>query len=77
VRVYLLAADHRWPWEEWCDGRAIPRTRFAEVKRLAVAIGRSVFWEPSTAFLDGTRSADQAAAEICADYLRLVDAWRR
>jgi hypothetical protein len=25
----------------------------------------------------GTRSADQAAAEICANYLGLVDAWRR
>jgi len=44
---------------------------------IGFAIGRSVFWEPSTAFLAGTRSADQAAAEICANYLRLIDAWRR
>ncbi len=39
------------------------------------AIGRSVFWEPSEAFLSGTRTAEQAAADICANYLRLVDAW--
>jgi 5-dehydro-2-deoxygluconokinase len=34
-RVYMLAADHRWQWEEWCDARAIPRTRISEAKRLA------------------------------------------
>ncbi len=34
-RVYMLAADHRWQWEEWCDARSMPRTRIAEVKRLA------------------------------------------
>ena len=33
--VYMLAADHRWQWEEWCDARSIPRTRISEVKRLA------------------------------------------
>jgi myo-inositol catabolism protein IolC len=33
--VYMLAADHRWLWEEWCDARSIPRERIAEVKRLA------------------------------------------
>jgi 5-dehydro-2-deoxygluconokinase len=35
-RVYMLAADHRWQWEEFCDARSIPRTRIAEVKRLAL-----------------------------------------
>jgi myo-inositol catabolism protein IolC len=34
-RVYMLAADHRWQWEEFCDARAIPRERIHEVKRLA------------------------------------------
>ena len=34
-RVYMLAADHRWQWEEFCDARAIPRERITEVKRLA------------------------------------------
>ena len=29
------------------------------------AIGRSVFWEPSAAFLAGTQTADQAADLIC------------
>jgi 5-dehydro-2-deoxygluconokinase len=35
-RVYMLAADHRWQWEEFCDARSIPRTRIAGVKRLAL-----------------------------------------
>ena len=41
------------------------------------AIGRSVFWEPSAAFLSGSRTADGAAADIAANYLQLVDAWQR
>jgi 5-dehydro-2-deoxygluconokinase len=41
------------------------------------AIGRSVFWEPSTAFLSGSSSAASAAADIAANYLQLVDAWQR
>jgi myo-inositol catabolism protein IolC len=34
-RVYMLAADHRWQWEEWCDARQMPRARIGDVKRLA------------------------------------------
>jgi len=34
-RVYMLAADHRWQWEEFCDKHALPRERIPEVKRLA------------------------------------------
>jgi 5-dehydro-2-deoxygluconokinase len=41
------------------------------------AIGRSVFWEPSAAFLTGTQTASAAAAAICANYLGLVAAWDR
>ena len=41
------------------------------------AIGRSVFWEPSTAFLAGTSTAGESAEHICANYLRLVNAWSR
>ena len=41
------------------------------------AIGRSVFWEPSAAFLSGSRSAEQAAGDIAANYLQLVDVWRQ
>src|SRR5438034_9086336 len=33
--VYMLAADHRWQWEEWCDTRSIPRSRISEVKQIA------------------------------------------
>jgi len=39
------------------------------------AIGRSVFWEPSAAFLEGTLAADRAAAAIADTYLQLIDAW--
>jgi 5-dehydro-2-deoxygluconokinase len=35
-RVYMLAADHRWQWEEWCDRSGVPRSRIAEVKTVAV-----------------------------------------
>lgn len=35
TRVFMLAADHRWQWEEWCDARSIPRRRIADVKRVA------------------------------------------
>ena len=41
------------------------------------AIGRSVFWEPSAAFLSGTRTADRAAADVAANYLQLVDVWQQ
>jgi len=34
-RVYMLAADHRWQWEEFCDKRSLPRERIHDVKRLA------------------------------------------
>ena len=33
--VYMLAADHRWQWEEWCDARAMPRDRITDAKQLA------------------------------------------
>jgi 5-dehydro-2-deoxygluconokinase len=34
-RVFMLAADHRWQWEEWCDAHGIVRSRIAEAKELA------------------------------------------
>jgi 5-dehydro-2-deoxygluconokinase len=33
--VYMLAIDHRWQWEEWCDGAGVARTRIPEIKLLA------------------------------------------
>jgi len=35
-RVYMLASDHRWQWEEWCDGAQVPRDRISEIKSLVV-----------------------------------------
>jgi 5-dehydro-2-deoxygluconokinase len=33
--VFMLAADHRWQWDEWCDAHRVPRERIGEVKRIA------------------------------------------
>ena len=33
-RIYMLASDHRWQWEEWCDAAGVARPRIAEVKQL-------------------------------------------
>lgn len=30
----MLAGDHRWQWEEWCDASHVARTRIPEVKAL-------------------------------------------
>jgi 5-dehydro-2-deoxygluconokinase len=35
IRVYMLAADHRWQWEEWCDAHDVSRNRIAAAKDLA------------------------------------------
>jgi 5-dehydro-2-deoxygluconokinase len=35
-RVYMLASDHRWQWEEWCDGAGVPRERISEIKSLVL-----------------------------------------
>jgi 5-dehydro-2-deoxygluconokinase len=34
--VYMLAGDHRWQWEEWCDANGVARQRIPEVKELIV-----------------------------------------
>ncbi|HXG56094.1 MAG TPA: DUF2090 domain-containing protein, partial [Vicinamibacterales bacterium] len=34
--VYMFAIDHRWQWEEWCDGNEVDRARIPEIKSLAV-----------------------------------------
>ena len=35
-RIFLLASDHRWQWEEWCDAAGVARPRIAEAKQLVV-----------------------------------------
>lgn len=34
--VYMLAADHRWQWEQWCDRNSVSRSRIPETKQLAL-----------------------------------------
>lgn len=41
------------------------------------AVGRSVFWEPCTAYLQGRRDEARAVEEIAANYLHLIDLWQR
>ena len=31
----MLAADHRWQWEDFCDARSLPRERIRDAKRVA------------------------------------------
>jgi myo-inositol catabolism protein IolC len=33
-RLYMLAGDHRWQWEEWCVKAGVPSARIGEVKGL-------------------------------------------
>lgn len=64
--MYMLAADHRWQWEEWCGKHGVARLRIPDTKRLALdgllaARRRSADAQRSAAFL-----VDQqyASAEI-------------
>lgn len=45
--VYMLAIDHRWQWEEWCDAKGVNRARIPEVKVLG-----------AEAFLETRRRSD-------------------
>jgi len=56
--VFMLALDHRWQWEEWCDARSIPRERIGEVKRIA---------------FDGFMQARERSPEARANGALLVD----
>jgi myo-inositol catabolism protein IolC len=157
-RIYMLASDHRWQWEEWSDGKGVARPRISEAKQLifeaflaareqsadvrscgallldstyllkiegtssstgaaiidaairerpgprqlilgkgakaalserwfdaatalpstaGFAIGRSVFWKPCTAFLEGRVTSGSAIDTMAASYLDLVDQWNR
>ena len=63
-------ADHA-TIDRWFAAAAASRTA------VGFAIGRSVLWDPATAFLSGSQTADQTATSICRNYLSLVDKWER
>ena len=71
ARVYMLAADHRWQWEEFCDTHALPRRRITDVKRLA-ADGFLLARERSAAAREyGALLADeQYSSAVIADMLK-------
>jgi 5-dehydro-2-deoxygluconokinase len=57
--------------EQWFDAAsALPSTA-------GFAIGRSVFWKPCTAFLQGQMSPDSAIEAMVASYLDLIGQWNR
>jgi myo-inositol catabolism protein IolC len=41
------------------------------------AIGRSIWWDPLKAYVDGSSPRDEAAARIAANYRRFVDVYER
>ena len=41
------------------------------------AIGRSIWWDPLKAYVDGSSPRDEAAAKIAANYRRFVDVYER
>jgi myo-inositol catabolism protein IolC len=57
--------------ERWFDAAAgLPSTA-------GFAIGRSVFWDPCTAYLKGRMDSDAAVDAMAASYLDLVSQWNR
>ncbi len=54
----MLAIDHRWQWEEWCDANRVDRSRIPSVKELA-----------AEAFLESRRrsGAVQASGALLVD----------
>src|SRR5262249_25588022 len=69
--VYMLAADHRWQWEEWCDARQIARGRIAEVKRLASEASMQARERSSDVRTYGALLLDeQYASSLVADAVR-------
>jgi len=54
--LYILAADHRWQWHDWCDAHGRPRDIIPELKGIAVegflaARGRSADVQANGAML--------------------------
>ena len=41
------------------------------------AIGRTIWWDPLKAFVDGTLPREEAAAQIAANYLRFIDVYTK
>ena len=57
-RIYMLASDHRWQWEEWCDRAGVARERISEIKSLV---------------LDGFIKARRASPDVRAHGALLLD----
>jgi 5-dehydro-2-deoxygluconokinase len=69
--VYMLAADHRWQWEEWCDAHSIPRQRIPEVKRLAFdALMQAREHSPDVRAHGALLVDEQYASAVVADALK-------
>ena len=68
----------------WCSGRgaddggggrlAAGRERRSRLQ--GFAIGRTIWWNPLKAFVDGTLARDAAAREIGANYARFIQVYK-
>jgi 5-dehydro-2-deoxygluconokinase len=68
----MLASDHRWQWEEWCDGAGVGRERISEIKLLVLegfvrARGRSADVRAHGSLLLDTTYGAAAVARARAD----------
>ena len=71
-------------WRAWCSGAAPTRPRWIDWLQTAsgvpgyqgFAIGRSIWWNPLKAFVDGTLARAAAAREIGANYARFIQVYR-
>ena len=44
---------------------------------IGFAIGRTIWWDPLKAFVDGESSREDAAAKIAANYRRMIDVYQQ
>jgi len=69
--VFMLAADHRWQWDEWCDAHRVPRERIGEVKRIAYdGFLRARERSPAAHDFGALLIDEQYASAVIADGLR-------
>jgi 5-dehydro-2-deoxygluconokinase len=43
---------------------------------IGFAIGRSIWWDPLKAFVDGNLAREEAAKQIAANYRRFIDVYK-
>jgi 5-dehydro-2-deoxygluconokinase len=65
--VLMLAGDHRWQWEEWCDANAVDRGRIPAAKDLIVDAFLAARDESPAVEADGALLLDRQYASAAID----------